>query len=75
MEIAEIRKRRMAIGLSQVELARAAKVSYRTILRFEKGQQIRSAMEERILAALKAFEVAGKRPSNWWKCHCGEEIS
>lgn len=64
-----LKNRRVKIGVSQRELARNAGVSYRTIIRLEKGENIREKMLQKMLEALKTLELAGKEPGDWWKWH------
>ena len=49
----DIKERRQAIGVSQEELAKEAGVSYRTVLRFEKGNKIRDEKLSKIVSALE----------------------
>jgi transcriptional regulator with XRE-family HTH domain len=64
-----VKNRRIKIGISQRELAKNAGVSYRTVIRLEKGGKIREKMLEKILEALKTLELSGKEPGDWWKWH------
>ncbi len=64
-----VKNRRLKIGVSQRELARNAGVSYRTIIRLEKGGNIREKMLQKILEALKQLELSGKKAGDWWKWH------
>ena len=68
----DIKERRERIGVSQEELAKEAGVSYRTVLRFEKGNRIRDEMFSKILKALQKLEKSGesqKRQKLWWVSH------
>ena len=62
----EVRGRREGIGLSQEELAKEAGVSYRTVLRFEKGHQIRDEIGLKIMSGLERLEKSGRKPGLWW---------
>jgi predicted transcriptional regulator len=64
-----VKDRRIKIGVSQKELAKNAGVSYRTIIRLEKGGKIREKMSQKILEALKRLDLSGREPSDWWKWH------
>ena len=66
---AELKKRRIKLGISQEKLAEEAGLSYRTIIRFEKGQKVREATEQRIEKALKRLEEMGNKPDFWWLTH------
>jgi len=66
---ADIKNRRRKIGISQEALAKEAGVSYRTILRFEKGGQVRDEKLEKIGSALERLEKSGQKPGAWWLSH------
>ena len=68
----DIKERRERIGVSQEELAKEAGVSYRTVLRFEKGNKIRDGMLSKIVGALGKLEKSrqsDKKQSLWWVSH------
>ena len=65
----DIKNRRQKIGISQEALAKEAGVSYRTILRFEKGGHIRDKELEKIIGALERLEKSGQKPGPWWLSH------
>ena len=67
--IADIKKRRQGIGVSQEALAKEAGVSYRTVLRFEKGSHAREKNMEKIIATLERLEKSGPKPGSWWLSH------
>ena len=64
-----VKNRRLRMGVSQRDLASKAGVSYRTIIRLEKGGNIREKMLQKILEALKQLELSGKKAGDWWKWH------
>lgn len=66
---ADIKNRRQKIGVSQRALAKEAGVSYRTILRFEKGTHTRDKQLEKIIGALENLEKSGQKPGPWWLSH------
>lgn len=55
----EIRERRKALGLTQVEAAKMIGVSRRTLQTYEEEEKVNKAYEE-ILAAFKKFDVCDK---------------
>ena len=61
-----IKNRRQEMGISQEALAKEAGVSYRTILRFEKGNHIRGEKLGKIVIALEKLEKSGQKPGLWW---------
>ncbi len=66
----DIKNRRQRIGVSQGTLAKEAGVSYRTVLRLEKGsRQIREEKVEQIIRALERLEQSGQKPGPWWLYH------
>ena len=65
----DIKNRRQRIGVSQEVLAKEARVSYRTVLRFEKGGHIKDEKLEKIISALKRLEKSGQKPGPWWLSH------
>lgn len=68
----DIKERRERIGVSQEGLAKEAGISYRTVLRFENGEQIRDKMFSKIVNALKKLEKSRqsqKKQSLWWLSH------
>ncbi len=65
----DIKNRRQGIGVSQGALAEEAGVSYRTVLRFEKGGHIRDKKLERIISALERLEKSGLKLGPWWLSH------
>ena len=66
---ASIKNRRQKIGVSQEALAKEAEVSYRTVLRFEKGNHTRDKKLEKIRNALERLEKSGRKPGSWWLSH------
>jgi predicted transcriptional regulator len=53
----DIRQRRLALGLTRIHVAHAARVSYTTLALYEQGYvPQRSAARERVLAILEALE-------------------
>ncbi len=67
--IADIKKRRQRIGVSQEALAKEAGISYRTVIRFEKGNHTRAINLEKIIATLGRLEKSGPKPGSWWLSH------
>ncbi|MCK4325911.1 helix-turn-helix domain-containing protein [bacterium] len=68
----DIKERRQTIGASQEELAKEAGVSYRTVLRFEKGNKIRDEKLSKMVSALEKLEKSRqsqKSQSLWWLSH------
>lgn len=68
----DIKERRQTIGASQEELAKEAGVSYRTVLRFEKGNKIRDEKLSKMVSALEKLEKSqhsDKKQSLWWSSH------
>jgi len=66
----DIKNRRQRIGVSQGILAKEAGVSYRTVLRLEKGNyRIREEKLEKIISALERLEQSGQKPGPWWLYH------
>ncbi len=65
----DIKTRRQIIGVSQRVLAEEAEVSYRTVLRFEKGGHIREKKFEKVIRALERLEQSGRKPGLWWLSH------
>ena len=68
----DIKKRRRKIGISQVILAGKAGVSYRTVIRLEKGGRIRDEKLGRIINVLEKLENSGQKPGSWWLSHYRE---
>ena len=66
---ADIKKRRQRIGVSQEALAKEAGISYRTVIRFEKGKRTREINLEKIIATLGRLEKSGPKPGSWWLSH------
>ncbi|MCD5397672.1 helix-turn-helix domain-containing protein [candidate division NPL-UPA2 bacterium] len=62
----DIKNCRQRIGVSQKVLAKEAEVSYRTVLRFEKGGHIRDEKLEKIISALEKLGKSGQSLSPWW---------
>lgn len=54
----EVKKRRLALGISQEKLARSAEVSFKTIAKIEKGLPAPLVLN-RVLAALTELEKIG----------------
>lgn len=74
----DIKERRERIGVSQEGLAKEAGVSYRTVLRFEKGNKIRDEKLSKVVSALEKLEKSRhseKRRSLWWLSHKRAEAS
>ena len=65
----EFRRRRVEFAVSQEELAKIAGVSYRTIVRAEKGEKIRESSLKKISRALEILKSRGKEESLWWLSH------
>ena len=68
----DIKERRERIGVSQEELAKEAGVSYRTVLRFEKGNKIRDEKLLKVVGALERLEKSRQSEKNrslWWLSH------
>ena len=65
----EFKDRRIALNISQNDFAKVAGVSYRTIIRFEKGKTVSSKSVDKIVHTLKAIEFSPKDENLWWKSH------
>jgi len=50
-------------------LAKEAGISYRTVIRFEKGKQTREINLEKIIATLGRLEKSGPKLGSWWLSH------
>lgn len=66
---ADIKNRRQRIGVSQEALAKEAEISYRTVLRFEKGGHIRDEKLKKIISGLGRLEKSGQKLGPWWLSH------
>jgi len=65
----EIKGKRVELSISQEELAKIAGVSYRTIIRMEKGGKIRKNSLKKISQALEIIKSRGKEETLWWLSH------
>lgn len=65
----EFKNRRINSNISQNDFSQIAGVSYRTILRFEKGKPISEKSVHKIVRALKTIESSPKNENIWWKTH------
>jgi predicted transcriptional regulator len=65
----EFKNRRINLNISQKDFSQIAGVSYRTILRFERGKPISERSVHKIVQALKTIESSPKNENIWWKTH------
>lgn len=65
----EVKKKRENLGISQEKLAHLSGVSYRTIIRLEKGFSIRKNNLEKIIRTLEVLERSKKEKNFWWETH------
>ncbi len=67
--VEKFKERRMALNISQNDFAKVAKISYRTVLRFEQGKTVSSKSVDKIVHTLKMLESHPKNENLWWKSH------
>ncbi|MDD5455319.1 MAG: helix-turn-helix transcriptional regulator [Candidatus Ratteibacteria bacterium] len=65
----ELKKRRIALNISQNDFANVSNISYRTIIRFEQGKSVSDNSARKIAETLKILEAHPKHENLWWKSH------